>query len=192
MSRAALLLAATWWWSGACAAPEPQPRNAFAAGGVPRVDAAEFRKLRGQWRGTEVGGRIEWTFSFGDEWAVIVSSADGEWYQGLAGIHYELGADREGVTRVPPGSGVLDVDVWTSRQAIHDGQISLGVYYFTQPGELKLCASAPGVHIRALSYDSSSSSVRCFRLNKVQDEPAASRLAPVEKPNAPVEREDRK
>ena len=148
-----------------------------------RPAAEEFRKLRGQWRGPEVGRRAEWTFSFDDTYMVVVTNADGEWYQGLAGLHYELGRAADGTIRVPPGSGVVDVDVFGSSRKEFDGETSLGAYYFTGSNDLKLCASRPGVYLRALSYDTSSPTVRCFRLAKTADEPATSRALPVEKPD---------
>jgi len=190
MQKFMLMLILALWCVGACGgAAEPPPTRPLAGVAVLRVGAEEFRKLRGQWRGTEVGDSLEWTFSFGDAWAVVVGNAAGEWYEGQAGLHFELGVGGDGIIRVPPGSGMIDVDVWTSRRAVYDGEVSLGVYYFTQPTELKLCASEPGVHMRALSYDTSTPLNRCFRLKKIADEPAAGRLAPVEKENAPVERQ---
>jgi len=148
---------------------------------VLRPSAEEFQKLRGQWRGAEVGRSAEWTFSFDDTYMVIVTSPDGEWYQGLAGLHYELGGAGDGSIHVPPGSGVVDVDVFGSSSKESDGETSLGAYYFTGSHELKLCASQPGVYVRALSYDVSSPTLRCFRLAKIADEPAISRALPVEK-----------
>jgi len=148
---------------------------------VLRPSSDEFRKLRGQWRGAEVGRNAAWTFSFDDTYMVSVISPDGEWYQGLAGLHYELGGTGDGTIRVPPGSGVVDVDVFGSSRKEFDGETSLGAYYFTGASELKLCASRPGIYIRALSYDVSSPEVRCFRLAKIADEPATSRALPVEK-----------
>jgi hypothetical protein len=77
---------------------------------------------------------------------------------------------------------VVDVDVFgSSRKAFDGGETSLGTYYLTSSNDLKLCASRPGVHMRALSYDVSSPTVRCFRLAKLADEPAISRALPVEK-----------
>lgn len=179
----ATLIAVAWFVAaGACASDAP------AAGPVSRrlvlrPAAEEYARLRGRWRGTEVGGGPEWTFSFGDAYTVVVSNAAGEWYQGTAGLHFELGTASDGTTRVPPGSGVIDVDVDAAGSSPErfDGQTSLGVYYFTSPTDLKVCASRPGVFVRALSYDASSPSVRCFRLAKTSSEPLEARPVPVEK-----------
>lgn len=193
MAKPRLVLIGVLVWFSACGGTrEPPIAGPLPGVRVLRVATEEFLKLRGEWRGAEVGRILEWMFSFGDDWAVVVNNRSGDWYQGQAGIHYELGADRDGVTRVPPGSGVLDVDVRASRRGAHDGLVSLGVYYFTSPTELKLCASEPGVHIRALSYDISSPRVRCFRLKKVSNEPVPGRDVPVEQQPAPVERDDRR
>lgn len=164
----------------ACSTPSPIPSREPPVLAL-RPASEEFRKLRGQWRGAEVGRNAEWTFSFDDTYMVSVTSPDGEWYQGLAGLHYELGGTGDGTIRVPPGSGVVDVDVFGSSRKEFDGETSLGAYYFTGESELKLCASRPGVYIRALSYDVSSPTLRCFRLAKTADEPAVSRALPVEK-----------
>lgn len=51
----------------------------------------------------------------------------------------------------------------------------------TSPTQLKLCTSRPGVHVRALSYEVSSPSIRCFRLTRISDQPVAAELLPVEK-----------
>jgi hypothetical protein len=115
---------------------------------------------------------------------VVARSTDGEWYQGMAGLHYELGRAADGTIRVPPGSGVVDVDVFGSDPPEHDGQTSLGAFYLTSPTELKLCASRPGLHVRARSYDISSPALRCFRLTKVSGEPVATELLPIEKADA--------
>jgi hypothetical protein len=114
------------------------------------IDGAEFQKLRGRWRGPEVGRTAAWTFSFGDGYAVVVRDSDNGTYEGFAGFHTELGAAADGRIHVPPGSGVVDVDVVNSTALEHRGTVSLGTYYFSSPSDLKLCASRPGVHRRAL------------------------------------------
>ncbi len=129
----------------------------------------------------EVDGTTEWTISFDDTYMVVARAANGEWFQGMAGLHYELGAAADGTIRVPPGSGVVDVDVFGSFAPEHDGLTSLGAFYLTSPTQLKLCTSRPGVHVRALSYEVSSPSVRCFRLTRISDQPVAAELLPVEK-----------
>ena len=180
MSRIPLILIAACCTFSAChrASEKASPLQSTL---VLRPSAEEFQKLRGQWRGAEVGRSVAWTFSFDDTYMVIVTSPDGDWYQGLAGLHYELGQAADGTIRVPPGSGVVDVDVFGSSTKEFDGETSLGAYYFMGLSELKLCASQPGVHVRALSYDASSPTLRCFRLAKVAAEPASSRALPVEK-----------
>jgi hypothetical protein len=143
---------------------------------VERPNAEEYAKLRGQWKGTEVGGSNEWTFSFGDAYAVVVNDGERS-YEGLAAFHAELGAGSDGSIRVSPGSGVIDIDVVQGSAAEHAGKTSLGMYYFTSPTELKLCGSRPGALIRVQSYDTSTRDVRCFNLVKASDEPLSSTLA---------------
>jgi hypothetical protein len=181
MRARSLFLAGTIFSLSTCSTQSAMPSREPPVH-VLRPASEEYRKLRGQWRGAEVGRNAAWTFSFDDTYMVVVTSPDGEWYQGLAGLHYELGRAADGTIRVPPGSGVVDVDVFGSSRKEFDGETSLGAYYLTGSHELKLCASQPGVYVRALSYDVSSPTVRCFRLAKTADEPSISPgLPPVEK-----------
>jgi len=143
---------------------------------VERPNAEEYAKLRGQWKGSEVGGSNEWTFSFGDAYAVVVNNGE-QTYEGLAAFHSELGAGSDGAIRVSPGSGVIDIDVVQGSAPEYAGKTSLGMYFFTSPTELKLCGSRPGALIRVQSYDTSSRDVRCFNLVKASDEPLSSTLA---------------
>ena len=145
--------------------------------GPTRPDSGEFRRLRGQWLGPDVGTGAEWRFSFGDGFAVVVTNAAGQRYEGLAAFHFELGAEKDGSLRVRPGSGVLDVDVIQGSSREFDGKTSLGAYYLQGPTELKLCLSRPGVNVRVQSYDSTTDEVNCFHLTKISDEPIASRFA---------------
>jgi hypothetical protein len=165
---------------------------------VERPNAEEYAKLRGQWKGSEVGGSSEWTFSFGDAYAVVVNDGERS-YEGLAAFHPELGAGSDGSIRVSPGSGVIDIDVVQGSATEYAGKTSLGMYFFTSPTELKLCGSRPGALIRVQSYDTSSREVRCFNLVKASDEPLSSTLAaaapapdpvPATAPPAPQEKGD--
>jgi hypothetical protein len=153
------------------------PPSARGNPNVVPIAGEEFRKLRGQWRGPEVGRTAPWTFSFGDGYVVVVRDPDGEIYEGFGGFHTELGASPDGVIRVPPGSGVIDVDVVNSTTIGYRTRVSLGTYYFRAPAVIDLCASRPGVHVRALSYATSSEAVRCFRLEKVSEVPGRTTLA---------------
>ena len=155
-----------WNVSGPSAggAPAAASRNAPE---VLRPPGEEFAKLRGQWKGREVGGSNESTFSFGDGYTVVVSDGQQQ-YEGLAALHFELGLAQDGSIHVPPGSGVLDIDVQGGSPE-YAGKTSLGAYYLTSPTELKLCGSRPGVNVRTQSYDSSSAEVRCFTLTKIAE-----------------------
>ena len=155
--------------AGSCApggAPGPRAIDAEP------LAASELAKLRGQWRGAEVETDTMWTFSFGDANLVMARSDDGEWYQGLAVFHTALGRQRDGTIRVPPGSGVLDVDVALASAPVFVGKTSLGTYYEMGPRERLLCASKPGVLVRAKSYEVSTQDLRCFQLRKIADKPA--------------------
>ncbi len=165
--------------------------DASAAPSIPstpagRPDPTEYRKLRGQWLGPDIATGIEWTFSFGDDFAMAIRSANHQWYEGLAALHAELGANKGGSLRVQPGSGVLDVDVTDGSSPEFKGKTSLGTYYQESPTELKLCASRPGVPIRVLAFDRSTDDVRCFRLTKISEAPIGSNVATAPSDVAPM------
>ena len=151
-----------------------------------RPDSTEYRKLRGQWLGPDIATGIEWTFSFGDDFAMAIRNANHQWYEGLAAVHAELGADKSGSLRMQPGSGVLDVDVMDGSSPELKGKTSLGTYHQESPTELKLCASRPGVPIRAQSFDRSTDEVRCFHLTKISEAPIGSHGATAPTDGSPI------
>ena len=128
------------------------------------VRPADYASLLGRWQGGE-GGASDWTLTFGDGYAVSGQHASGAYYRGEAAIFWELGATSNGI-RVPPGWGVLDVQVAEASEPRHGGQVSLGT--FSKQGDtLKWCGSEPGSHVRTPSFEAPPSGVRCLTLVRV-------------------------
>lgn len=138
-------------------AQEPQlPSNA--------VRPADYATLLGRWQGGE-SGASDWTLTFGEGYAVSGQHASGAYYRGQAAIFWDLGAGSEGI-RVPPGWGVLDVQVSQASEPRHVGQVSLGT--FSKQGDtLRFCGSEPGAHVRTPSFETPPSGVRCLTLVRV-------------------------
>jgi hypothetical protein len=158
---------------------EPQlPSNA--------VRPADYATLLGRWQSGE-GGANDWTLTFGHGYTVTGQHASGAYYRGQAAIFWDLGASSDGI-RVPPGWGVLDVQVAEASEPRHVGQVSLGT--FSKQGDmLRFCGSEPGAHVRTPSFEAPPSGVRCLTLARVGDVevasvPAAQAAAPA--PAAPV------
>jgi hypothetical protein len=163
--------------AGPAVAQEPQlPANA--------VRPADYATLLGRWQGGE-GGASDWTLTFGDRYAVSGQHASGAYYHGQAAIFWDLGATSDGI-RVPPGWGVLDVQVAEASEPRHVGQVSLGT--FSKQGDtLKFCGSEPGAHVRTPSFEAPPSGVRCLTLVRVGDVevgsvPAVQAAAPAPAP----------
>lgn len=178
MQRSTLIVILAATALGGCSRPSEPFRNEAPTTDVLRPDSTEYLKLRGQWLGPDVATGVEWTFSFGDDFAMTMRSAN-QWYEGLAAVHSELGPDKDKSRHVKPDFGILDVDVMDGSSPEFKGKTSLGTYSQESPTELKLCASRPGVPVREKSFDSSTDDVRCFRLTKISDAPMAGRAAAV-------------
>jgi hypothetical protein len=145
------------------------------------VRPADYASLLGRWQGGE-GGVSDWTLAFGEGYAVTGQHASGAYYRGQAAIFWDLGATSDGI-RVPPGWGVLDVQVTQASEPRHVGEVSLGT--FSKQGDmLKFCGSEPGTHVRTPSFEAPPSGVRCLTLARVGDAEAAP--APAAPASAPA------
>ena len=149
------------------------------------VRPADYATLLGRWQGGE-GGASDWTLTFGDGYAVSGQHASRAYYRGEAAIFWELGATSNGI-RVPPGWGVLDVQVAAASEPRHVGQVSLGT--FSKQGDtLKWCGSESGSHVRTPSFEAPPSGVRCLTLVRVGDAEVAPAPAVQAAAPAPVVR----
>ena len=133
------------------------------------VRPANFNELLGVWSGKEIGGGAGWTFSFSEGYNVHAVDPEGRWYRGMAGIHWKLGGDERGM-QVPPGAGVLDIDVTESASGDYVGKISVGAFAVYNGTTLKLCGGEPGKTKRPESFDPVPG-IRCFELAKTAAAP---------------------
>ena len=152
--------------------PPPQPASPDVA------RPADWHRFRGEWQGTETGKSGNWTFTFGDNYLVRARSDAGEWFEGNAVIRWELGRDKDGSTRVPPGAYVFDVDVTQSASPEFTGKPTLGALSLHFDAQMDYCASRPGSNIRPRSYRESTDTIRCFKLNKTSGAPTLAATAP--------------
>jgi hypothetical protein len=133
------------------------------------VRPANFNELLGTWTGREINRSSGWTFIFSPGYNVSASGPEG-WYRGKASIHWELGGDRDGM-RVPPGAGILDVDIDDTSAGDYRGKTSVGAFAVYYGTTLKLCSGEPGKTKRPESFDPASG-IRCFELTKTAEAPA--------------------
>jgi len=133
------------------------------------VRPANFNELLGVWSGKEIGGGAGWTFTFAEGYNVHAVDPEGRWYSGTAGIHWNLGGDEKGL-QVPPGAGVLDIDVTESSSGDHVGKTSVGAFAVYNGTTLKLCGGEPGRTKRPESFDPVPG-IRCFELAKTATAP---------------------
>jgi hypothetical protein len=173
-----LLLAALafWYLRSGPDAGAPVAGNASSPADVARP--ANFNELLGVWSGKEMGGGAGWTFTFSEGYNVHAVGPDGRWYKGTAAIHWKLGADERGM-RVPPGAGVLDMDVTESSSADQVGKTSVGAFAVYNGTTLKLCSGEPGKAKRPESFDPVAG-ISCFELAKTAAAP------PAPQPTSPV------
>lgn len=130
------------------------------------VRPADYATLLGKWQGGG-GGATDWTLTFGQGYTVTGEHTSGARYSGQAAIFWDLGATSDGI-RVPPGWGVLDVQIAEASEPRHVGQVSLGT--FSKHGDmLKFCGSEPGAHVRTASFETPPAGVRCLTLARVGD-----------------------
>ena len=131
------------------------------------VRPANFSDLLGTWTGREINREAGWTFTFSEGYNVQVVSPSGEWYRGRASIHFDLGIT-DGAIRVPPGAGILDIDVIEASFENYVGKTSLGAYSIYDNTTLKLCGGEPGKTERPASYEPVEG-MRCFALTRTSD-----------------------
>ncbi len=164
---------------GAAPAAPKEPQLPSSA-----VRPADYATLLGRWQGGE-GGESDWTLTFGEGYAVTGRHTSGAYYSGQAAIFRDLGATSDGI-RVPPGWGVMDVQVTQASEVRHVGEVSLGT--FSKQGDmLKFCGSEPGTHVRTQSFEAPPAGVRCLTLARAGDAaaipaPAAPAPAPASAP----------
>lgn len=134
------------------------------------VRPSNFNELLGVWSGKEIGGGAGWTFSFSEGYNVHAVDPEGRWYRGMAAIHWKLGGDERGL-QVPPGAGVLDIDVTESSTGDYVGKTSVGAFAVYYGTTLKLCGGEPGKTKRPESFDPVPG-IRCFELAKTAAAPS--------------------
>ncbi len=133
------------------------------------VRPSNFNELLGTWSGREIGRGSGWTFSFSEGYNVHVVDPEGRWYRGKAGIHWKLGGDERGL-QVPPGAGVLDIDLTESSAGDYAGKTSVGAFSIYGGTTLKLCSGEPGKTKRPESFEPTAG-IRCFELTKTAAAP---------------------
>jgi hypothetical protein len=146
------------------------------------VRPSNFNELLGTWTGSETGRSAGWTFTFSEGYAVHVVSPSGEWYRGKASIHFDLGVT-DGNIRVPPGAGILDIDVDEASAGNYAGKTSLGAFSISDSTSMKLCGGEPGKTKRPESFEPEGG-IRCFELTRISGAPQP----PVAQPQAPASR----
>jgi len=140
------------------------------------VRPSNFNELIGTWKGQEIGDGSEWVFSFGQGYNVNVEGPHNSWYRGKAAIHWDLGASSDGSVKVPPGAGVLDVDISESSSGEHVGKTSLGAFAI-YGGTMKLCGGEPGKTQRPTTFEDKGN-FRCFELTRISKEHEALEIQP--------------
>jgi len=135
------------------------------------VRPSNYNELLGVWSGKEIGGGAGWTFNFSEGYNVHAVDPEGRWYRGMAGIHWKLGGDERGL-QVPPGAGVLDIDVTESSSGDYVGKTSVGAFAVYNGTTLKLCGGEPGKTKRPESFDPVPG-IRCFELAKTAAAPSS-------------------
>jgi len=156
------------------------------------VRPSNFNELLGVWTGKEINGGAGWTFSFSDGYNVHVVDPEGRWYRGMAGIHWKLGGDERGL-QVPPGAGVLDIDVTESSSGDYVGKTSVGAFAVYNGTTLKLCGGEPGKTKRPESFDPVPG-IRCFELAKTaaapSSQPSSQAVTQAARPESPSMEDD--
>lgn len=164
-----LLLAAFYFFylrsgPGTASLPSAPAADKTSSGTSDVVRPSNYNELLGVWSGKEIGGGAGWTFTFSEGYNVHAVDPEGRWYKGTAGIHWKLGGDERGL-QVPPGAGVLDIDVTESSSGNYAGKISVGAFAVYNGTTLKLCGGEPGRTKRPESFDPVPG-IRCFELAK--------------------------
>lgn len=156
------------------------------------VRPSNYNELLGAWSGKEIGGGAGWTFTFSEGYLVHAVDPEGGWYRGMVGIHWKLGGDERGL-QVPPGAGVLDIDVTESSSGDYVGQISVGAFAVYHGTTLKLCGGEPGKTKRPESFDPVPG-IRCFELAKTAAAPpsqsSSQPVAQASRPESPSMEDD--
>lgn len=129
---------------------------------------SNFHELLGVWSGKEVNGSSGWSFSFSGNDYAAVSGPEGS-YKGRAGIHWDIGVEGE-VMKVPPGAGVIDIDIEESSLGHYTGKTTVGAFSISFGTSMKLCSGDPGSTKRPLTFEPVSG-IRCFELTKTSEAP---------------------
>lgn len=142
--------------------PGDTPEYAFPVDET--IRPADFPLLLGTWSGTELGGGATWEVTFEQNGhGVLVQEVDGGWLAGNAVIRFDIG-ERDGAIRVPPGWGVLDVEVTSSSTGGQAGQVALGTFS-VHGDQLKFCLGEPGGTVRAEEF-APAYGLRCLELTR--------------------------
>lgn len=175
--------------------PAPAPMRATPPPNDPYTRPSDYDQLIGTWTGgLKERGENDWTLTFSPDYSIEASGPGGMWYKGTVAIFFNLGAERDGTIRVPPGWGLADVLVKESSEPSHINKRSLGTFSmdyspgrdtqnYTAPRDiLKFCGSEPGKHVRATEFESTGE-IQCLVLNRqggMDLQPAAPAPAPAQ------------
>ena len=140
------------------------------------VRPTNFNELIGTWEGQEISDSSDWVFDFGQSYNVYVKGPHNLWYRGKAAIHWDLGASSDGSVKVPPGAGILDVDIIEASSGEYIGKTSLGAFAI-YGNTMKLCGGEPGKAKRPTTFEDKGN-FRCFKLTKISKEPEALEIQP--------------
>jgi hypothetical protein len=108
---------------------------------------------------------------------VTARSDAGEWFEGSAVLRRELGKEKDGTVRVPPGAYMFDVDYVQSAWPEFAGQSALGAFSLYFDKQMDYCQSRPGSSVRPKSYAEVNETIRCFKLDKISSSPGPSAVA---------------
>lgn len=190
-----LLLAASYFFyfrSGSDSVSLPNAPDKTSSQASDVVRPSNFNELLGVWSGKEIGSGAGWTFSFSEGYNVHAVDPEGRWYKGMAGIHWKLGGDERGL-QVPPGAGVLDIDVTESSSGNYVGKTSVGAFAVYNGTTLKLCSGEPGKTKRPESFDPVPG-IRCFELAKTaaapSSQPSSQAVTQAARPESPSMEDD--
>jgi hypothetical protein len=124
------------------------------------VRPSNFNELIGTWKGQDIGDGSDWVFTFSQGYNVNAEGPQGS----------------GGSVKVPPGAGVLDVDISESSSGEHVGKTSLGAFAI-YGSTMKLCGGEPGKTQRPTTFEDTNK-FRCFELTRISQEHKALEMQP--------------
>ena len=138
------------------------------------VRPSNFNELLGTWKGQDVSNGSDWVFTFTQGYNVKAEGPHDLWYRGKASIHWDLGVSNDGSVRVPPGAGLLDVDISEASKNDYIGKTSLSAFAI-YGNTMKLCGGEPGKTQRPTTFEDTAH-FRCFKMTRTSSEPQAFQM----------------